>query len=96
MTTTPDGRTAFHVQFYSHDSVGFGHVRRNLALANALATAFRREPRFVYAEKRAGDLERSVLEPDLEALGGRPLELGEGLGRTADWFERMTSRRSGT
>lgn len=37
MTTTPDGRTAFHVQFYSHDSVGFGHVRRNLALANALA-----------------------------------------------------------
>ncbi|WP_052459964.1 glycosyltransferase family protein [Tessaracoccus massiliensis] len=37
MTTTPDGRPAFHAQFYSHDSVGFGHVRRNLALANALA-----------------------------------------------------------
>lgn len=37
MTTTPDGRQAFHVQFYSHDSVGFGHVRRNLALAHALA-----------------------------------------------------------
>lgn len=37
MTTTPDGRPAFHAQFYSHDSVGFGHVRRNLALADALA-----------------------------------------------------------
>lgn len=77
-------------------NVATGEATTTKSLANALATAFRREPRFVYAEKRAGDLERSVLEPDLEALGGRPLELGEGLGRTADWFERMTSRRSGT
>lgn len=37
MTMTPDGRPAFHAQFYSHDSVGFGHVRRNLALAHSLA-----------------------------------------------------------
>jgi UDP-glucose 4-epimerase len=68
-----------------------GMATSTKALAMELAEAFGREPELVHADKREGDLERSVLQPDLSALGGEPLGLGEGIGRTADWFRRMTA-----
>jgi UDP-glucose 4-epimerase len=68
-----------------------GEATSTKALALALARAFERDPELVHAGTRDGDLERSVLEPDVSAFGGEPLELGEGIGRTADWFRRMTA-----
>jgi UDP-glucose 4-epimerase len=67
-----------------------GEATSTKALALALADAFGRDPDLVHAGKRDGDLERSVLEPDPSAFGREALELGEGIGRTADWFRRMT------
>ena len=68
-----------------------GEATTTEELARALARAFAVEPELTHAEPRDGDLKRSVLEPDPSAFGGEPLELGEGIGRTADWFRRMTS-----
>jgi UDP-glucose 4-epimerase len=67
-----------------------GEATSTKSLALALAEAFGREPELVHAEKREGDLERSVLEPNPTAFGGEALGLGEGIGRTVDWFRRMT------
>ncbi len=54
-------------------------------IAEGLVAALGVTPTVEAGPRRAGDLERSVLEPD-PSLGER-MPLGEGLARTAAWFE---------
>jgi len=66
----------------SNVATGVGTTTR--ALAEAMKAAAQSRSEIGFAERRAGDLERSVLEPE---HGGRPpVALEVGLRRTLDWF----------
>ncbi len=64
--------------------VGTGHPTTTRALATMLADAMQTEAELVDAPPRAGDVQRSVLDPSmfLEHVG-QPRPLAEGLGETA-------------
>lgn len=58
-------------------------------LARSIASSIGRDPELIYGPRREGDLQRSVLEPDLRAFGRAPVDLDEGIRRTTEWFDRM-------
>lgn len=58
-------------------------------LARSIASSIGRDPELIYGPRREGDLQRSVLEPDLRAFGRDPVDLDEGIRRTTEWFDRM-------
>lgn len=58
-------------------------------LARSIASSMGRDPELIYGPRREGDLQRSVLEPDLRAFGRDPVDLDEGIRRTTEWFDRM-------
>lgn len=65
-------------------NVGAGVGTSTLDLAKTLARAAGDRSPFTFAPRRAGDLERSVLEPSPEATCDVALQ--DGLGRTLAWF----------
>lgn len=58
-------------------------------LARSIATSIGRTPELIPGPRREGDLQRSVLEPDLRAFGREPVSLDEGIRQTTEWFDRM-------
>lgn len=58
-------------------------------LARSIATSIGRTPELIPGPRREGDLQRSVLEPDLRAFGREPVSLNEGIRQTTEWFDRM-------
>lgn len=68
-------------------NVGSGAPTTTRALAAAIATSLKVTPEITDGPRRAGDLERSVLEPNPELSALRPVTpLEEGIGETAAWF----------
>lgn len=68
-------------------NVGTGVGASTLELAEHLEAALDVEADKQFGSRRAGDLERSVLEPNPElAAHGAPTPLGQGLAETARWF----------
>lgn len=59
------------------------------ALARSIASSIGRTPELIPGPRREGDLQRSVLEPDLRAFGREPVSLNEGIRQTTEWFDRM-------
>lgn len=64
--------------------VATGVEARTRDVASALVKALSSKSEVGHGPRRAGDLERSVLEP--EPLLGTPVTLADGLARTARWF----------
>jgi UDP-glucose 4-epimerase len=63
-----------------------------LDIARGLASALGVEPQLEHGPRRAGDLERSVLDPTaFVALLGPPVPLAEGLAETARWFRHRAA-----
>lgn len=58
-------------------------------LARSIASSIGRTPELIPGPRREGDLQRSVLEPDLRAFGREPVSLNEGIRQTTEWFDRM-------
>ena len=56
------------------------------ALADAIASVLGVTADIGFADRRAGDIERSVLDPGAAASLGPATSLEEGLRATADWF----------
>lgn len=68
-------------------NVGTGRGTSTLELSDLLARALAVEAVREHAPRRAGDIERSVLEPNAElAAVAAPVPLEEGLAETARWF----------
>lgn len=68
-------------------NVGTGEPTSTLALAEAIAAALGARAAPSFAPRRAGDIERSVLEPSPELLAhGPPTTLAEGIAETVRWF----------
>lgn len=68
-------------------NVGTGEATSTLALAEAIAAALGAHASPSFAPRRAGDIERSVLEPSPELLAhGPPTPLAEGIAETVRWF----------
>jgi len=65
-------------------NVATGEGTTTRALAEAIKSAARSSSEIGVAERRPGDLERSVLEPERD--GRTPVPLDVGLRRTVDWF----------
>ncbi|MCZ7682102.1 MAG: NAD-dependent epimerase/dehydratase family protein [Sandaracinaceae bacterium] len=73
-------------------NVGTGEATTTLALAEAIAAALGVRAAPSFGPRRAGDIERSVLEPSSELLAhGPPTPLAEGIAETVRWF---ASRRA--
>jgi UDP-glucose 4-epimerase len=65
-----------------------GRPSTTLDIAQGLLDALGLEVELGYGPRRAGDLERSVLdETEMVNRLGPPVELGEGLRATAEWFK---------
>lgn len=69
-----------------------GQATTTLELARALGKAVGVEPDIRYGARRAGDVERSVLDFGTLPAGHTPTSLDEGLKQTVAWFK---SRRAG-
>ena len=69
-------------------NVGTGVETTTLALAREIERALRVEARLGFGPKRAGDVERSVLEP-WKGLG-QPVSLADGIAKTAEWFRQKS------
>ncbi len=68
-------------------NVGTGRGTTTSELADAIARALCVEAEASHGERRAGDIERSVLEPNAELLRqAAPLSLEEGIAETARFF----------
>lgn len=64
-----------------------GSETNTLKLANAVQTALGTSCEIGFGPLRAGDVERSVLDPtDLTNQLGTPIDLQEGINSTAEWF----------
>ena len=64
-----------------------GFETNTLQLANAIQTALGTSGEISYGPLRAGDVERSVLDPtELTAALGTPVNLEQGIAETAEWF----------
>jgi len=59
------GQTRMRIALYSHDAQGLGHVRRNLAIAGALAAGGRRDVLLIAGAWQAG---RFAMPPGVELL----------------------------
>lgn len=69
-------------------NVGTGHPTTTEELAQRVAAAVGQQAQLRYAPKRAGDLERSVLDSRrARAVLGSLVSLEDGLARTARWYE---------
>lgn len=66
-------------------NVATGEPTSTKQLAERISAALGVESSFGFGGRRAGDLERSVLEP---GLGTKPVSLQEGIEKTTDWFNR--------
>jgi UDP-glucose 4-epimerase len=72
-------------------NVGTGEAVTTLELATQIARVSGRELHTVFGPPRAGDIERSVLDPARFASTlGATLPLGEGLRRTFEWYRSAT------
>jgi UDP-glucose 4-epimerase len=70
-------------------NVGTGAPTTTRALAESIERALGVSAQIGHAERRAGDLARSVLRPNDTLLAhGAPMTLDEGIRETAAWFER--------
>lgn len=68
-------------------NVGAGVATTTLALAEAIEAALGVRSARTFGPRRAGDIERSVLEPNPELLAhGAPTSLEAGIAETARWF----------
>lgn len=68
-------------------NVGTGQPTTTRALAKAIEQALGVTAQVADGERRAGDLERSVLRPNPELVGhAAPMSLDEGIAETARWF----------
>ena len=74
-------------------NVCLGQPATTRQLAQLLEEAAGRRVAIEHAPRRAGDLERSVLEPSDAAQLGDPLPLREGLRKTLDWFAERSAAR---
>ena len=72
-------------------NVATGHACSTRDVATGLASALDIKPEIGHGPRRAGDLRRSVLEPG--AASGIPVDLGEGLRLTAEWFKQASNDR---
>jgi nucleoside-diphosphate-sugar epimerase len=57
-----------------------------LALARALGAVLKVEPKLTYAPRRAGDVQRSVLDGGSLLKAHPPTPLSDGLRETVNWF----------
>jgi len=73
--------------------VGTGADATTKAVADALFAALDSTSDVTTGPRRAGDIERSVLEPDKNL--GATVELKEGLRRTAEWFAKEVAADNG-
>jgi len=72
-------------------NVGTGESVTTLELATQIARVSGRELHTVFGPPRAGDIERSVLDPGRFASTlGATVPLGEGLRRTFEWYRSLT------
>jgi UDP-glucose 4-epimerase len=70
-----------------------GQATTTLELARALGKAVGVEPEIRYGERRAGDVERSVLDHGELPAGHTPTSLEEGLRQTVVWFKSRRPSR---
>ena len=71
-------------------NVGTGVATSTLDLARGILRHAKREVPIRHTARRAGDLERSVLDPTLyERLVGPTTPLDAGLAETLDWYSRQ-------
>jgi UDP-glucose 4-epimerase len=66
-----------------------GTETSTLDLAKWLSEALGVTPEIGHGPRRAGDLERSVLDPEGSAIES-PISVAEGLSRTAEWFKSQS------
>jgi UDP-glucose 4-epimerase len=72
-------------------NVGTGSAITTLELATQIARVAGRELKTVFGPPRAGDIERSVLDPArFEQLLGSSVPLTEGLAHTFEWYRSLT------
>lgn len=75
-------------------NVGTGQETTTRQLADRLQTVIGSSVPILAGERRAGDVERSLLDGDRMAeLLGVPINVNEGLARTAAWFTSRVPRR---
>lgn len=67
-------------------NVGTGIASTTLDVVTILKGLMGVEEEIIYAPRRAGDLERSVLEPEQEKLLGPAVPLEMGLKKTIEWY----------
>lgn len=73
-------------------NVGTGQETSTRALAERLQQVFGSSVEMTSSEKRAGDIERSLLNSDrLVELLGPTVSASDGLARTAEWFRRQAA-----
>jgi UDP-glucose 4-epimerase len=70
-------------------NVGTGMGTTTRQLAEALARLCALSVTIEFAERRSGDLRRSVLQPDAEVCSGERVPIGKGLALTAEWFKTL-------
>jgi len=73
-------------------NVGTGHETNTLQLAEHLGKTLSSKSEVRHGDRRAGDVERSVLDADrLAELLGSPVSVADGLKITAEWFRQRVA-----
>ena len=74
-------------------NVGTGRETTTLQLAEHIRSTLQSNSEILYGDRRAGDVERSLLDADrLVELLGPTVTVSEGLKITAEWFRKRASQ----